>query len=255
MLGAAERFIADDVAPAAFLSADPPLASRDKVQEVYPIPGPRYGERRGINVPAVLLILLIHGVAIFGLLQARQHAQRVRETRLSVVNLLPPPPPPAADTPPPPPSAPQVVAPPPLVHVPTPPVPIATTPETPPVRAPVIPVISPAPVTAAPSAPAAPSTVQGGDLATQMVSGKPPRYPIESRRKREQGTVLLSLTLGIDGAVESLTIAQSSGFPRLDSAARDAVKGWRWKPTIRDGQPVKVKGVVEIPFVLRTEGA
>jgi periplasmic protein TonB len=65
----------------------------------------------------------------------------------------------------------------------------------------------------------------------------------------------LAVTLGIDGAVESLTIAQSSGFSRLDAAARDAVRTWRWKPTIRDGQPVKVKGVVEIPFVLRTEGA
>ncbi|GLV24457.1 hypothetical protein TomTYG45_08980 [Sphingobium sp. TomTYG45] len=88
-----------------------------------------------------------------------------------------------------------------------------------------------------------------------MVAGKPPRYPIESRRKREQGTVILSLTLGVDGAVESLTIAQSSGFSRLDVAAREAVRSWRWKPMIRDGQPVRVKGVVEIPFVLRSADA
>ena len=94
--------------------------------------------------------------------------------------------------------------------------------------------------------------VQGGDLGTQMIAGKPPRYPVESRRKREQGTVLLALTLGLDGAVESLSIAQSSGFARLDNAARDAVRGWRWKPVMRDGQPVRVKGVVEIPFVLRS---
>lgn len=96
------------------------------------------------------------------------------------------------------------------------------------------------------------SIVQGGDLGTQMIAGKPPRYPVESRRKREQGTVLLALTLGLDGAVESLSIAQSSGFARLDNAARDAVRGWRWKPVMRDGQPVRVKGVVEIPFVLRS---
>ena len=94
--------------------------------------------------------------------------------------------------------------------------------------------------------------VQGGDLGTQMIAGRPPRYPVESRRKREQGTVLLALTLGLDGAVESLSIAQSSGFARLDNAARDAVRGWRWKPVMRDGQPVRVKGVVEIPFVLRS---
>ena len=137
--------------------------------------------------------------------------------------------------------------------MPVPPVPIATTPEPTPVAVPVASVVSSAP--AAPSAPAVPSIVQGGDLATQMVSGKPPRYPIESRRKHEQGTVVLSLTLGVDGAVENLVIAQSSGSSRLDAAARDAVRTWRWKPTIRDGRPVRVKGVVEIPFVLRSEGA
>jgi protein TonB len=97
--------------------------------------------------------------------------------------------------------------------------------------------------------------VQGGDLGTQMVAGKPPRYPIESRRKHEQGTVVLTLILGVDGAVETLVVSQSSGSPRLDNAARDAVKGWRWKPTIRGGQPVRVKGVVEIPFILRTDAA
>src|SRR3546814_7287866 len=68
------------------------------------------------------------------------------------------------------------------------------------------------------------SVVQGGDLGAQMIAGKPPRYPVESRRKREQGTVVLALTLGLDGAVESLSIARSSGFPRLDNAARDALR-------------------------------
>ena len=255
MLGAAERFIADDVPPAVFPPEPARPSSSGRVQEAPPVAGPRYGERRAVNLPAILLIILVHAVAIYALLQMRQHAQRVQETRLSVVNLTPPPPPPAAETPPPPPSAPQVVAPPPLVHVPVPPAPIATAVEPTPVRAPAITVIGPAPTVSSPPAPTAPSTVQGGDLAAQMVSGKPPRYPIESRRKREQGTVLLSLTLSTDGTVESVAIAQSSGFSRLDSAARDAVRTWRWKPTIREGQPVKVRGVVEIPFVLRTEGA
>ncbi|EQB31940.1 energy transducer TonB, partial [Sphingobium ummariense] len=106
----------------------------------------------------------------------------------------------------------------------------------------------PAPVVAPP---APPSTVQGGDLASQMVAGKPPRYPVESRRKREQGTVVLSLTLGLDGAVEAIGVSHSSGFRRLDDAALDAVRRWRWKPMMRDGQPVRVRGVVEIPFVLQ----
>lgn len=216
-------------------------------------PPARYGARSGVNVPAVVLIVLLHAVLIAALIQARQHVQRVRETRLSVVNLLPPPPPPAADTPPPP-SQPQIVAPPPLVQVPVPPMPtVATTPES----LPPAPTAPPAAISAPPAPPAASpgaSIVQGGDLGTQMVAGKPPRYPIESRRKREQGTVVLALTLGLDGGVDSLDIARSSGFPRLDNAARDAVRGWRWKPVMRDGQAFRVKGVVEIPFILRTDG-
>ncbi|WP_313808576.1 energy transducer TonB [Sphingobium sp.] len=208
----------------------------------------RYGERRALNIPAIILILLLHAVVITLLIQARQHVQRMRETRLSVVNLLPPPPPPAADVAPPP-SQPRIVAPSPLVQVPVPPTPmVATTPQPVP---PAPPVALPAPVVA-PVVSAGPSVVQGGDLGTQMVAGRPPRYPIESRRKREQGTVVLALTLGMDGAVESIAINRSSGFSRLDDAARDAVRGWRWKPIMRDGQAVRVKGVVEIPFVLRS---
>ena len=89
----------------------------------------------------------------------------------------------------------------------------------------------------------------------QMIADKPPRYPVESRRKREQGTVVLTLTLGLDGAVENLVVTQSSGFSRLDKAASEAVRGWRWKPVLRSGQPVRVRGVVEIPFILRTDAA
>lgn len=83
-----------------------------------------------------------------------------------------------------------------------------------------------------------------------MISGGPPRYPVESRRRKEQGTVELNLVLGLDGKVETISVAHSSGFARLDQAALDAVRRWRWAPTLRDGSPVKVRGTVEIPFVL-----
>lgn len=149
------------------------------------------------------------------------------------------------------------MAPPPIIQTPVPPVQIATTPDPVPVPSPVA--VSAPPSPPAPAAPvmaaAAPSVVQVGDIGAQMVSGKPPRYPIDSRRKREQGTVVLALVVGTDGGVESIGIARSSGFARLDDAARDAVKHWRWRPIIHDGQAVRVKGVVEIPFVIRTDKA
>ncbi|WP_311270704.1 energy transducer TonB [Sphingobium sp. WCS2017Hpa-17] len=255
MLQAASLLIDDDDTASAQLVQPAPVPSPSLVASGT-IAASRYGARSRPNLTAIAAILAIHALAIGALIQVRQHVQRAEEAKLTVVNLTPPPPPPAAEAPPSPPSKPEVVAPPPIVQTPVPPVQtVQTTPDPSPVPTPA-PVTVAVPGPPAPAAPAAaPSIVQGGDLGAQMVAGKPPRYPVESRRKHEQGTVLLSLIVGLDGAVESINVAQSSGSSRLDNAARDAVKGWRWKPILRSGQPVRVKGVVEIPFILRTDAA
>lgn len=106
-----------------------------------------------------------------------------------------------------------------------------------------------APPVVTPPAPAGPVSVS--DLGSKMIAMTPPRYPIESRRRKEQGTVVLSLLLGLDGAVAQITLAQSSGFDRLDKAALEAVRKWRWSPTLRNGEPVAVRGTVDIPFTLK----
>ena len=253
MLHAAIRPIDDDI-----VMSDPPGASWAAAiapSTAAVAPG-RYGARSRPNIAAILAILFVHILLIGVLIQMRSHVLRAQEVKLTLVNLSPPPPPLAAESPPPPPSAPQLVAPPPIVQTPAPVPTVQATPEPVPVSvsAPTM-AVTPGPVAPIAAPPAPPSIVQGGDLSAQMVAGKPPRYPIESRRKREQGTVLLTLTLGLDGAVETVAVSQSSGFARLDAAARDAVKSWRWKPMIRDGQPVRVRGVVEIPFILRTNDA
>ncbi len=256
MLQAASQPIEDyDGAPEQAVALAPVAASSLSSSVVSS--GDRYGARSRPNVLAIVAILVVHALLIGALIQVRNHVQRTEAAKLTVVNLSPPPPPPpVAETPPPPPSAPQVVAPPPIVQTPVPPVQIQTSPEPVPVQAAVpVTVIAPGPSTSVAAPPAPPSMVQGGDLGTQMVAGKPPRYPVDSRRKHEQGTVVLTITLAVDGGVESIAVSQSSGFARLDNAAKDAVKGWRWKPTIRGGQPVRVRGVVEIPFILRTDAA
>jgi protein TonB len=66
--------------------------------------------------------------------------------------------------------------------------------------------------------------VAAGDLSSSMIHAPPPRYPRESRRRHEQGTVLLAVLLATDGSVETLRIARSSGYRRLDEAALDAVQ-------------------------------
>ncbi len=231
-----------------------PIPRPPSIHTASTAPPSRYGQSKSPNWVIIALILAVHAVLITAIMHVRHQVQRREEPRLSVVNLTPPAPPPPQEAPPPPPSKPQVVAPAPVIRLVAPSPQIATTPIPQPVTISAPSVIAPAP-TVTFAAPSPPSTVQGGDLSAQMLSGKPPRYPIESRRKHEQGTVVLALALGTDGTVEAVSIARSSGFPRLDDAARDAVRKWRWRPMIQQGRAVKVKGVVEIPFVLRSESA
>ncbi|MEW9855024.1 energy transducer TonB [Novosphingobium sp. M1R2S20] len=90
----------------------------------------------------------------------------------------------------------------------------------------------------------------GGDLSSKVLSAQPPAYPLESRRRREQGTVKLLVLVGPDGRVSDIEIAGSSGSQRLDKAALSAVRRWRWAPLEQNGQGVAVRGYVTIPFVL-----
>jgi protein TonB len=215
---------------------------------IEPIPfGGRYGERRRLNVPALVVAALIPALAVAGLLNDKIAAGPHKgHPRLVVLDLSPPPPPPPPASKPPP-QAPKavVVAPVPLLQVPRP--------------APVVPVaIQPAPaappmaVSAPPAPPAPPSKVRATDLSTRVISAVPPHYPTESRRRHEQGTVVLGLTLDVNGKVADISVVHSSGYRRLDEAALRAVRKWRWAPTMRDGQPAIVQGQVEIPFVLTT---
>lgn len=60
-------------------------------------------------------------------------------------------------------------------------------------------------------------------------------YPVLSQRIGEQGATLLDVLVGKDGIPSSVTVARSSGSPRLDEAAVSAVKlAWRWQPSNKD---------------------
>jgi protein TonB len=64
-----------------------------------------------------------------------------------------------------------------------------------------------------------------------------PDYPSVSRRMEEEGTVSLRFLVGVDGRVSQSEIEKSSGFPRLDQAARAALSKCRFQPATVDGQP------------------
>ena len=78
----------------------------------------------------------------------------------------------------------------------------------------------------------------------------PPRYPLEAVRRGQQGNVMLNVLVATDGSVISVDVAQSSGFPLLDRAARDAVAKWRFRPGMRDGLAVPSTIPVPLTFVL-----
>lgn len=89
------------------------------------------------------------------------------------------------------------------------------------------------------------------NLSTHLLSANPPNYPVESRRRRETGTVVLLVVVDEGGRVSAISIAKSSGAERLDKAALNAVRHWRWSPTNIEGRPSQVSGLVRIPFELK----
>lgn len=74
-----------------------------------------------------------------------------------------------------------------------------------------------------------------------------PDYPALSRRRKETGTVIVNLVVGLDGKVEGATIKQSSGYDRLDDAARNAALASTCRPYIENGQSIRV--TADQPYV------
>lgn len=77
-----------------------------------------------------------------------------------------------------------------------------------------------------------------------------PPFPRMSKDLRESGEVLLRVRVSAEGTVLDVAIAQSSGFPRLDSAARDAVKRWRFLPARQGDEKIESSVQVPLRFVL-----
>ena len=81
-----------------------------------------------------------------------------------------------------------------------------------------------------------------------------PRYPPEVMRDRVEGVVILYAVIRRDGSVDpqSVRILQKLD-PRLDVSARDALLGWKFKPSTKDGDPVDIQAEVSIPFYLHRD--
>ena len=75
-------------------------------------------------------------------------------------------------------------------------------------------------------------------------------YPSASRRLSEEGRVMLTITISAAGKVGAMSVNQSSGFARLDTAAECVVRRLPFDPGKRDGQPVDSQATLPIVFKL-----
>ena len=146
----------------------------------------------------------------------------------------------------------------PRVQQPTPPEPnqlITAISEAPaPALAPTPPPPQPAPVVSAPpSQPiiAVPVPVIPPSFNADYLDNPPPVYPALSRRMSEQGKVMLRVLVNAKGTADRIELKSSSGSSRLDDAALEAVKRWRFVPARQGDQPVAAWVLIPIAFTLK----
>lgn len=102
----------------------------------------------------------------------------------------------------------------------------------------------------APPAPPAPAPIVAARFDADYLQNPKPSYPPMSRRLGEEGKVVLRVRVSAQGASLSVEIKQSSGFSRLDEAARAAVEKWRFVPARQGGEAVESSVLVPLHFSL-----
>jgi TonB family protein len=81
-----------------------------------------------------------------------------------------------------------------------------------------------------------------------LVNKAVPVYPVEAKKARVTGTVVLDAVIGKDGSVENLRVVK--GPSMLQQSALDAVRQWRYQPYLLNGDPVEVKTSINIMYSL-----
>jgi protein TonB len=81
-----------------------------------------------------------------------------------------------------------------------------------------------------------------------LIRKVPPAYPPLARQARIQGVVVLQAQISKEGNIQNLQLI--SGHPMLAPAAIEAVKQWKYKPYLLNGEPVEVDTQVQVNFTL-----
>jgi len=104
------------------------------------------------------------------------------------------------------------------------------------------------PATATPPVEAAPAPITPPRFNANYLDNPAPDYPPQSRSEGEEGKVILRVFVNPHGGAEQVEVRRSSGFHRLDEAARATVKHWRFVPARQGGETVSAWVLVPIAF-------
>jgi len=96
--------------------------------------------------------------------------------------------------------------------------------------------------------PAKPLRVGGAVQAANIVHRVNPPYPALAKQARISGVVKLEGVIAKDGTIQRLRLV--SGHPLLANAALEAVKQWRYRPTLLNGEAVEVIAPIDVNFIL-----
>ena len=92
-------------------------------------------------------------------------------------------------------------------------------------------------------------SVPPGEMQGNLISKVSPIYPPDAKKARIQGTVVLDAVISKTGQVDSLKVA--SGPSELQQSSLDAVRQWRYKPFLLNGDPIEVKTTISVVYSLK----
>lgn len=90
--------------------------------------------------------------------------------------------------------------------------------------------------------------VSSKEMQGNLIHKVTPKYPIEAKQKHIQGKVVLDAVINKKGAVENLKA--TSGPKELQQSAIDAVRQWKYKPFLLNGNPIEVETTVNVTYSL-----
>jgi TonB family protein len=115
---------------------------------------------------------------------------------------------------------------------------------------------APAPAPQSQPAPATPTASTGqrvtmsADASRAVDRTVEPAYPVLAKQMKVQGAVVMQALIGADGLIQDLKVISGPGI--LSSAAREAVRQWRFKPYFENGKAVETQAKITVNFTIST---